>query len=457
VNTEEKILSKAEKNERGLISLLQKLVRIPSRTGEEGEAQEFVAKYLRGLTMRVEVWEPDVEELFKKFPLNAQYPSHWQHDLILPYSDRPTYDDFIRSGKAKVLNYKDRPNVVARFGKKGGGRSIILNGHIDTVTVEPRSEWTRDPFAGEIVNGRLYGRGSTDMKGGLVAAIGAIQTILEAGAELKGEVILESVVNEEHSGNGTLACVCKGIQADGAIVTEPSGNNVFIGNHGGIYWGVRVKGNPSSPGARWKGRKQVGVSAIEKLPPLIKGLVKLEKKQRSRKADSNPFSLVIGKIEGGTYETATASDCTMRGVVYFGPEIGSIADVKQMLQCSLERASKRDRWFGQSPPDLFYLHDDDPSRQEKRHPLVFLMAKAAYEASGIRPEIRGGPFACDMRHLKNQGKIPTIIYGPGTGEQAHRPDEYFPVADMLPSVKALAIAIYRWCNGNELTLGRKRG
>jgi acetylornithine deacetylase len=290
-----------------------------------------VAKYLKHLGLKVEMWEPDVEKVFQRFPENAQYPSHWQHDLVLPYSEKPTYQDLVKSGKVEVLNYKDRPNVVSRFGARKGGRSIILNGHIDTAAVEPRNEWTRDPSGGEIIKGKLYGRGASDMKGGIAAAIGAIQAILEAGVKLKEEAIFESVVNEEHAGNGTLACIGEGIYADGAIVLEPSENNVYTGNRGGIYWGIRVKGNSSSPRARWRGTKQFGVSAIEKLPPLIQSLVDLETKQRKRKSNSNPFSLVIGKIEGGAYETATASECTLKGVVYFGPEIGRVADVQRML------------------------------------------------------------------------------------------------------------------------------
>jgi acetylornithine deacetylase len=444
---EDRILQKAEEHEKHFISFLQDLVRIPSRTGEEGNAQEFLAKHLKRLGLKVDMWEPDVKEMFRKFPMNAQYPSHWQHDLILPYEDRPTYRDLVKSGKMAVLNYRDRPNVIARYGKKRGGRSLILNGHIDTVTIEPKGEWTRDPFGGEIVEGKLFGRGASDMKGGLVAAMGAIQILIEAGIELKGEVILESVVNEEHAGNGTLACLCKGIRADGAVVTEPSGNNVYTGNHGGIYWGIRIKGNPASPGARWKGKTQFGVSAIEKLPSLIQNLLALEARLRDRKTESNPFSLVIGKVEGGTYETATASDCTMRGVVYFGPDVGKVESVQSLLRRTLKKASRGDPWLRQHPPELYFLHDDDPSRQDRRHPLVSTMARAAREASGIRPLIAGGPFACDMRHLKNQGRIPTVIFGPGGGDTLHRPDEYFPVGDMLPSVKALALMIHRWCNG----------
>ncbi len=121
--------------------------------------------------------------------------------------------------------------------------------------------------------------------------------------------------------------------------------------------------------------------------------------------------------------------------------------MQDLLNGVFKKVRKGDRWFKQFPPELFFFHDDDPSRQDPEHPLVSVMARAAHDASGIRPQVKGSPFACDMRHLKNQGKIPTVIYGPGATDQAHRPDEYFPVADMLPAVKALALAVYRWCNG----------
>jgi len=443
---EEKILARAEEIEDQILSLLQRLVRIPSRTGEEGEAQEFLAKYLKNLGLKVDLWEPDLEKMFRRFPDHAQYPSHWQHDLVLPYTERPTYRDFVKSGKGSVLNYRDRPNLISRVGADRGGRSLILNGHIDTVTVEPREEWTRDPFGGEIVKGKLYGRGASDMKAGIVAAVGAIQAIREAGVKLNGTVIFESVVNEEHAGNGTLASIAEGISAKGAIVMGPSGGNVYTGNPGGLYWEIRIRGNSSSPGARWNGDKQVGVSAIEKLPPLIQEFMDLERRQRNRKGDENRFSMVIGKVGGGTYETATASDCRLRGVVYFGPDRRGLPEVRDMLRRSIGRAIKGDRWLEKCPPDLLFLHEGDPSRQERNHPLVSLMADTVFKVTGVKPVVEDAPFACDMRHLKNQGKVPTIVYGPGSIHQAHRPDEYVPIKEMLPSVKALALTVYRWCN-----------
>ncbi|MFQ6079220.1 MAG: M20/M25/M40 family metallo-hydrolase, partial [Thermodesulfobacteriota bacterium] len=268
--TEEKIISRAAGKQEKVVELLKELVKIPSLTGEELKAQEFVAAYLGRLGLEVDLWEPDVKELFEKYPDVAQYPSHWLHDLILPYEDLPSYEGLLKSGKMNVLNYKNRPNVVGIWkGSGGGGRSLILNGHIDTVTVEPRDEWTHDPFGGEIAGGKMYGRGTSDMKGGIAAAIVAMECLIELGIRLRGDVIFQSVVNEEHAGNGTLACVARGITADGAIITEQTKNTVRVGNAGGVYWGVKIKGRTRPTGARWKGREQDGISAIEKTPRVI--------------------------------------------------------------------------------------------------------------------------------------------------------------------------------------------
>ena len=217
---EAKIIDKVEEKQEKIIELLATLVKIPSLTGEERDAQEFVAGYLKNLGLKVDVWEPDIKELFDRYPDVAQYPSHWQHDLILPYQNLPSYVDLVKSGKMDVLNYKNRPNVVGTWKGSGeGGRSLILNGHIDTVTIEPRDEWTHEPFGAEIEDGKMYGRGASDMKSGIVAAMVALECLIELGVNLRGDVIFESVVNEEHAGNGTLACVARGITADAAIIT----------------------------------------------------------------------------------------------------------------------------------------------------------------------------------------------------------------------------------------------
>ncbi len=448
---EDRILAKAESKRVKASEVLASLVKIPSLTGEELAAQEFVAQYLKKLGLNVDLWEPDVAALFEQFPDVAQYPSHWQHDLILPYDQLPRYQDLIQSGKIDVLNYRNRPNVVGIWqGSGGGGKSLILNGHIDTVTVEPAAEWTHDPYGAEIEDGKMYGRGVSDMKSGIVAALIALECLIELDVELRGDVIFESVVNEEHAGNGTLACVARGLTADAAIITEPTKNNIRLGNAGGVYWGVKVKGRSKPTGARWAGNRQDGVSAIEKVGRVIDCLLSLEK-ELNRKSNhpqlpgQNTFALVMGRIAGGHYDTVTASECVLNGSAYFGSEIGSVTAVMEYIRRAVGEICQEDPWFDQNPPEVFFLHHDDPSDIESTEPIVQTLAAAAEKVSGQPPLQYRGTAACDMRHLINQGKIPTTVFGPGWGDQIHKPDEFMPLDSMVPAVKTLALTIYNWC------------
>lgn len=446
----EKILTKVEEKKKEIIELLRKVIQIPSLTGEEGEAQEFIADYLKQLGLRVDVWEPDIEEIFDKFPESAQYPSHWKHDLILPYDRLPSYSELIKTGKIKILNYKNRPNVVGTLDGRGGGKSLLLNGHIDNVTVEPESDWNHDPFGAEIIDGKIYGRGASDMKGGLVASLAAIQCLIESGVSLKGDVIFSSVVNEEHSGDGALSMICKGITADAAIVTEPSENQIYIAHPGDVYWQLTVNGIPRSPGARWEREKLIGVSAIEKLPPALQGLLKLEKDFNRKERDPlykniNPFSCVIGEVSGGTYATVTASRCILRGCVYFSPGLGSINDIMDKIREYIARETQIDPWFRDHPVEVAFLRHKNAAKIDKNEPIVETVSNCAKTVSGKNPLICGGSYGADMELFVNLGKIPTMIFGPGSIAHAHKPDELISIDEYISSVKTLALSIYKWC------------
>jgi acetylornithine deacetylase len=409
---ETKIIDKVEGKREKIVEVLAKLVRIPSLTGEEGDAQEFVAGYLKNLELKVDFWEPDVKELFDKYPDVAQYPSHWQHDLIVPYQDLPSYGDLVKSG--------------------------------------PRDEWTYDPFGAEIEDGKMYGRGTSDMKSGIVAAMVALECLIELGVKLRGDVIFQSVVNEEHAGNGTLACVARGITADAAVITEPTKNHIRLGNAGGAYWGVKVRGRSKPTGARWRGREQDGVSAIEKLSKVIDSLLEMEQRLNEKCRhphipDQNSFSLVMGRVHGGHYDTVTASECTLNGSAYFGSEVGSLTDVMEYIRAAISETNKKDQWLTEVPSEIFFLHHDDPSEINEKEPIIQTLSSAAEKVIGEKPLVYRGTGANDMRHLINQGKIPTAVFGPGWVDQIHKPDEFIPIDSMVPSVKVLAMAIYNWC------------
>ncbi len=444
-------IAHARNNRERSIATLIDLVKIPSLTGEEGNAQIYISELLNKAGADVEMEEPDVAGLFESFPHIAQYPTHWQHDLILPYADLPTHESLKESGLESVLNYDKRPNVVGSFKGVGGGRSLILNGHIDTVTIEPLHEWTREPFGAEIDDGLLYGRGASDMKGGLLAGLLAIAYLREAGVALRGDVIVESVVNEEHAGNGTLDLVRRGITADGAIVLEPTNNKIAVSHPGGLYWQVTVPGRPRSPGARWQSGELDGVSAIEKLPVVIQALLSLEEDYNSVKSDDpmergrSPFSLVIGRVTGGHYETVTASEAVLRGGAYFSPVTGDIAEVMASMRDAIDNANESDPFLKEYPARLEFLHHDDATRQSPQIPLAVALSNVLREF-GENGDIVPGPFACDARHLVNQGGVPTVIFGPGTIAQAHKPDEHIDVEEYLVCIEHLIAFIASWCN-----------
>ena len=426
------------------------LVRIPSLTGEEGEAQDWIAARLRDIGLDVLMQEPDVAALFSSFPEVAQYPTHWRHDLILPYEDLPSYEALQASGLESVLNYKGRSNVVGVLRGAGGGRSLILNGHVDTVTIEPSDEWTKDPFGAEIDHGLMYGRGTSDMKGGVMAALMALTFVQRSGVRLRGDVIFQSVVNEEHAGNGSLDLIRRGYTADAAVVLEPTNNRIAVSHSGGLYWQVTVPGCQRSPGARWNSGYQEGVSAIEKLPSVIEALLALERCFNERAdddvlaADQLPFSLVMGKISGGFYETVTAGQAILRGSAYFAPGMGEIRDVMRAFCHAIDRVNADDAFLRSHPARLEFLHHDDSSRQSPQIPIAVHMGQMLAQRGGD-PAVRPGPFCCDMRHLVNQGRIPSIIFGPGTITQAHKPDEHINLQEYLDCIEHLISLIVSWC------------
>jgi acetylornithine deacetylase len=455
LNTLETALGIADRCEDESIALLQELVRIESPTGEEGPAQRRVAQELAALDAVVSMEEPDLAALFSHYPHVAQYPTHWRHPLELPYRRLPSLADFDNSGLADIVGYSGRPNVVAHLRGTGGGRSLILNSHIDTVTPEPVQAWNHYPYSADLDNGRIYGRGTSDMKAGLCACILALRYLRRAGAQLAGDVIVQSVVNEEHSGNGTLDLMRRGISADAAIVLEPTGGDVFISTPGALYWKVFATGIPRHPAARWEGLRLVGASAIETLTPVVASWQEMEIAYRQAPGDpllrnDAYFSLVIGLISGGTYEGATAQSANLAGGLYFPPDAGPVDSVMEAMETRISALNEQwHRQIGISPLELAFLHHDDPSDPAlvRAHNLPFAEWVADTLRTEPAPSVSSAPFACDLRHLINQQPhIPTVVFGPGSIGQAHAPDEYIEVRDYLGFIRQLTEVIFNWCN-----------
>jgi len=224
-----------------------------------------------------------------------------------------------------------------------------------------------------------------------------------------------------------------------------------VGHTGGLYWQVTVPGIARSPGARWRDGAQEGVSAIEKLPLVIDALLEIERGYNARLSEDAmergraPFSLVIGKVQGGHYETVTAGEAVVKGGAYFSPHVGTISQVMRRFTEAVREAARRDPFLAAHPPRVEFLHHDDSTRQDPGIAPARTMA-ALLGRRGGRNAIRPGPFCCDMRHLVNQGGIPSIIFGPGTIAQAHKPDEHIQLDEYLDSIGHLIEFIHHWCN-----------
>ncbi len=447
---EQQLLQYVDEHRDNFIKFLGDLVKINSVTGYEKKAQEFVRDKIVGLGLEAELKEADVKKMFELFPEVAQVPSIGEEglDMLLMTEDKFTYEQLMASPYDRLKSYKDRPSLIGKLKGKGGGKSLILNGHIDTVPVGDLSKWHHDPFGAEIADGKLYGRGAVDMKGGVAAMVSAVEALTALKVPLSGDIMLQTVVNEEHAGGGALGIVADGYTADAAIVTEPAGpggNVILDGNGGGVYWEVRIKGHETHAGSRWQNNKPFGISAIEKGALVVDSLISLEK---GLNKDKTMMSLCIGTIKGGTYATATAAECVINGVAYFSPGLGTgkegIMRVKKMLKDAALNID--DEWLKANPPVIKFQHYDDaymlPSDKQE---IKTLTEDAIRDVLGKEPVITQLGGGCDARHFGNQGGIPAIVYGPGDIKMAHSTDEYISLDDYIKGIKVLAVTIYRWC------------
>ena len=447
---ENQIIKYIDTHKNEFVSLLQTLVRIPSVTGNEKKVQEFIEQKLKTLGFETKMSEPDIKKMFEMFPEIAQVPSIGEEGLDMPLmtEDKFTYEQLMASPYDRLKSYKDRPNLVGVLKGTGGGRSLILNGHIDTVPVGDLSKWHHDPFGGEIVDEKIYGRGAVDMKGGVAAMICATETLKALDIRLTGDLMIQTVVNEEHAGGGALGLVAEGYKADAAIVTEPAGfgaNVLLNGSGGGVYWEVIVKGKEAHANSRWKDDTPFGISANEKAALVVSNLIKMESQINKEKY---LMSLCVGKLHGGTYATATAPECVINGVAYFSPYLGTgeagIVKVKNLLKEAV--LSVDDPWLKANPPTIKFQHYDDAYVLDAgKTAIQDAVASAIIDAIDKKPvySMLGG--GCDARHLGNQAGIPTVVYGPGDCAVAHSADEYVGIDDFINSIKVLAMTVYRWC------------
>lgn len=410
----------AEKRTYGT-KLLQTFVQARSTQGNEREVQELVVQELQSMGLEVDVWDPNGEELKEN-----------------PY--------FASSRK----DFKGSPNVVGVLKGTGGGRSIILNGHVDVVPEGDLTKWTDKPYSGKIDNGRLYGRGSTDMKGGNVSLLLAIQTLQTLGIRLKGDVIFQSVIEEESGGAGTLAAILRGYKAEAAIIPEPTNLKIFPKQQGSMWFRLHVKGQSAHGGTRYE-----GVSAIEKSLLVVKHVLDLETLRNNRVTDPLyeripiPFPINIGKISGGDWPSSVADLVQIEGRMGVSPE-ETLDEAKNELEKWLEGLKEIDPWFDEYPVQLEWFGAQWlPGSIDTEHQLMKVLSTSFKEVTEEEPVIEASPWGTDGGLLTAVGETPSIVFGPGVTEMAHYSNEYIELDNVFVVAEIIALTLLEWCGVEE--------
>lgn len=411
--TEHRLLDALGAGRERTIERLRELVRIASVSGDEAPAQRLVESWLEPAADEVDVWCPQAADL-------AEHPAARSVSL----------DDL-----------GERPNIVARFRGAGGGRSQILNGHVDIVPPGPEAAWPEPPFGAVLRDGWVHGRGAADMKAGLVTIVAAVEAVREAGTA-GGDVLVQSVIGEETGGTGTLAACLRGYRADAAVIPEPSGLEVWPAQAGCFRFRIRLQGHAAHAGLR-----DDGVNTIEKFVPVLWALERLEAEHNATLSHplydggDNKVPLQIGRLEAGNWWSMVPDALVAEG--RYGTFVGEVpAEACAALEAAVADTACADPWLRQHPPEVDWLAQVEAAGIEADAPIVQAMADAVSSVRGTAT-VRGCTAGSGARTFINSFGIPALLCGPGSLAVAHLPGERLQVDELIDAARALALLIHR--------------
>ena len=396
---------------------------------DEAALQQYIAGRLQTAGAETEVWEPE--------------PGDVAGSRLAPAG----------------LDFVGRPQLAARLPGAGKGRSLLFNGHIDVVSGEPRDRWTSDPNRPEVRDGRLYGRGACDMKGGVASMVFAAEVLGGLGVELGGDLVVCTVTDEESTGAGGLAAVAHGIRADAGIVTEPSGFDVWVACRGSLMPTVTVPGRPGHAGVGQPDWLDGGaVNAIDKAALVLEALREFERAWRSRPDHGHPYlsrgDVVATVIEGGEWMVSYPSSCRIVYHIAYLPSHADAAgwgdEVRNEITEVVERVARADPWLAEHPPTIDWAPEVPSAEVAADHPIVET-ALAAGAAVGRPGAVSGLDSWHDGATFTRFGATPCICFGPGDITLAHTIDESVPVDDLVACTQALAVAALRFCGTEDLS------
>jgi acetylornithine deacetylase len=424
---EQEIVSFVEERRYRLMELVGDLVRIPSENRAPSGAEEGCQQYIAGV-LRGSGWDPvlytpdDVSDI-------ERHPMYWP-------------------GR----HYAGRPNIGAVRPGTGGGRSLVLSGHIDTVPAGSAA-WTKQPFGGEVEGNRLYGRGSNDMKAGVATNLFVAEALTTLGIRLAGDLTFESVVDEEFGGvNGTLAGRLMGFNADAAIISEPTSLRISPAQRGGRMLHITFT-------ARNAGILASGATAgvIDQLRVFLDSLPEFAAIRRAAAPRhslyshlENPVPVTVARISTapwGTSEPPNVPD-TCRLELFWQAMPGETLEQidAQFFEWFEGLLTSNASIFCERPHLEHPIRWLPGSAIAADNPLVSELAAAVNSTLGFQPVIAGIEGPCDMYAFHEFG-IPTVLWGP-RGGNTHMPDEYVEIDSLVQSAKALLAFVCSWCGGS---------
>ena len=383
--------------------------------GTERDCQLFVARTLKGMGLDTNVYSPEEAPGFRTHP--AYFP-----------------------GK----DYSARPNVAGRWKGNGTGKSLLFSSHIDTAVVAPG--WPGSPWEAYESEGKLFGLGAFDMKGGLAASVMAVRCLIELGLEPAGDVIVESVVDEEFGGaNGTLAGRLMGYRADAAIIPEPTNLAICPATRGGALWRLVFRGKT---GLAFSGEK-----LVNPLYDAGKFLVFLERYERERAGKAGPLPWYGSASELPIIPTRAAAGDLQAELCDVGPEVCELDVWVECYPGVTEEQLKQElidgyrAMFGEEAavPEFRKMIRFLPGSQvPPEFPLLGVLKDESAAVTGKEPNVQGAPFACDAFMFNLHSPAPAVVLGPA-GANAHAAGEYVEIDSLLQLTEIYARTIVNWC------------
>ncbi|XVH33124.1 ArgE/DapE family deacylase (plasmid) [Haloferacaceae archaeon DSL9] len=421
------VCDRIEETQDRMIEFLEELVEAKSVSGREQPGQAVVLDRFRTHDLAIDTWEPSATEL-------EEHPG---------YFETVSYEEY---------GYDGRENIVATRRGSGDGRSLVFSGHIDVVNPEPLDNWSYDPWNATVEDGRVYGRGTLDMKGGIAAFVHAYEVIDALGIDLAGDLHLQTTIEEEAGGTGgVLSALERGYQPDAAIICEPFGiPNIGIAGAGVSYFRITVPGK-----AAHTARKYAGVNAIGHAARIYQALEELDRRRRERiayrpavnqdpRAKGSETNLSISVAEAGDWISKVPGEAVLTGRVGWPPG-ETRAEVRREVVDAVDGVVRADEWLSEHPPEIeWFGWDAEPHEVDTDEPIVRLATKHAESVTGGETAYVGGLGGVDERFYQLYYDIPAISLGP-RGAGGHAADEYVEIDSLVETAKTLALTAIEWC------------